>query len=217
MYPDSESHSRTLECIACSQLCVWQETEWVCNSCRRVHRRIPIDNESLDQGETPSTAHDGTDGSDDELAAGDHPTTMVTRDGTPEDFHALRASGGGQLGYNQNEGDSMVSPSHINADQGSRESCDAEQNGQGWGQVIGDPDRNVDPMNVDNNDEEVYQPQAPVPFWMSGVANTCVGERHSDIEYTIRRFNLAFHPEAPSETPTADDELELSDNTEMDE
>jgi hypothetical protein len=88
MYADSEPHPGNLapECTACSHLCVWEEVEWVCTSCKKVHRRSQLDYESLSQGETLPTAHDDTYGSDEELAAGDHPTAMVDQDGTPWDF-----------------------------------------------------------------------------------------------------------------------------------
>ncbi|CEI69957.1 hypothetical protein FVEN_g7185 [Fusarium venenatum] len=218
MYTNSEL--RIPECIACSQLCVLEETKRIYISCRRVQRQIRIRNEPPSLGETPSTVLDDPYGPDDELAAGD-PTHMAIQDGIPGDFLALRNSGVGQLEYSRNKGDSMGSPSRIDAEQGSGESgvenCGAEQNDQGRDQVIGGPDENSNPMDIEENDGKVPQLQANVALWVSGVTNTCVGKRPSDIEQALRQVNLAFRSEAPLDTPAADDDIELSDDTEKNE
>ncbi|KAG8669994.1 hypothetical protein FPOAC1_009397 [Fusarium poae] len=192
MHPDSELHGRSPECIACSQ------------------RRIRISNGPPSPGETPSTVRDDPYGSDYELVTGDHPTEIAVQDGIPRDFRAF-------CSIWISKGDSVGYPSRIDAEQGSGESgvenCDVEQKGQGQSQIIGDPDEDVEPMDVDYNDEEVYQPQGLVPLWMSEVTNTCMGARHSDIGQVLRQFDLAFRSEAPLETPAADNDIELSDDT----
>ncbi|CAF3465947.1 unnamed protein product [Fusarium graminearum] len=220
MHPDSEPHNLTTECIACSQLCVCEEKDWVCTSCRRVYRRIRVDNESHDLGDTPSTAHDDTYGSDDELAAGDHPTTMVTEEGTQSDCRTFDSSGTEWLGYSQNESGAMVSPSRVNTGQGICESgvenCNVVQDGQGQDPVTGDPDEDVDPMDVDGNDEDVYR--GPIGSWVAERTIIGTSERSTAaIEHTIQLVDLAFLRGAHLTTPAADDRLELSDDTEMDE
>jgi hypothetical protein len=71
-------------------------------------------------------------------------------------------------------------------------------------------------MEVDNDDEKVSQTR--VISWVSGLSAVCMGERPTDVEHTLWQVSsLAFAPETPLEMLAADDEVELSDDMEVDE
>ncbi|RGP63160.1 hypothetical protein FLONG3_10021 [Fusarium longipes] len=211
MYADNEPHLENPppKCIACSQLCAWEETAWACTSCKRVHKHSQLDCRFLDRSKTPPIAQDNTYRSGDEPLTGDRHAILMNQDGNScNSVYTLRSDDVGQPGYSRNKGGSMAPCSRIAAEQGSRES--------GVKQLDrGEQDGDIDSMEVADNEEEIDP--ARVIIWVSELTAVCMGERPTDIERALWQVDsLVSTPELRLETLAADNEVELSDDMEID-
>ncbi|KAL4723433.1 hypothetical protein ACLX1H_009930 [Fusarium chlamydosporum] len=199
MHTDGESHPGSLppECAVCFQLHVQVEAAWVCTSCRRLHGHNQLDSGSVGRRGIPPIAYDDTSESDD----GPAPSTSLA-DNDRTDF-------------SRNVTTFCLFTSSERADKGSAaEVLDVE--GAGQGRAAGGSDENIDPMDVDNNDER--DSQDSVLSWVSGLTMVGMNQRPvypQDIVWQVDQLGLAQN--APLDMLEADDEIELDDDMEMSE
>ncbi|RBR23305.1 uncharacterized protein FIESC28_03888 [Fusarium coffeatum] len=172
MVADKDAHTgdSTPKCVTCAQLCVLEQTGWVCTYCRE----FPDMQRSFDalRLDSTATAHD-TRESRDSSAVDYFPRTLTHQGGNPCDLRAMRSNEISQLGNNHHDDGSMASPSRVGAKQDTLERQDSfvspqiddsaheyvpfgtHNTGDGQGQSDEDIDLedvdNIDNNNIDNN------------------------------------------------------------------
>ncbi|KAJ4004898.1 hypothetical protein NW752_011407 [Fusarium irregulare] len=228
MVTDKDAHAgdSTPKCVICAQLCVLEQTGWICTYCRG----FPDMQRNFDalRLDGTATAHD-TRESRDSSAVDYFPRTLTHQGRNPCDLRAIRSNDISQLGNNHHDDGSMASPSRVGAKQDTLERQDSSASPQiddsaheyvpfgthntGDGQGQSDEDIDLEDIdNIDNNDDDDEEAQREsFHSWLQGTGSMGMVERRHGVEEALREFDNTMAPRTDSTMAQYGDEKERSD------